>query len=109
MASVTVTINGRSFQINCGDGQEGHVARMARILDQHVQRVVANVGGTVNESTLLVMAGILLAEEAAEARGELERLRGAMAGRSGLDESIAADLERLAERVVAIARHLETS
>jgi cell division protein ZapA (FtsZ GTPase activity inhibitor) len=34
MATVTVSINGRNYRMACDDGQEEHLGRLARELDQ---------------------------------------------------------------------------
>ena len=38
MGQVSITIRGRQYQIACDDGQEAHVARLGRYLDQLEKR-----------------------------------------------------------------------
>ena len=44
MASVNVTINGRSYQIACDDGQEAHLKRLGSYIDKRIAELVASVG-----------------------------------------------------------------
>ena len=67
MAQVTVTVNGRNYTIACDDGQERHLMSLASELDDHVGRLVSAVG-QVGDAHLLVMAGLMLADELADSR-----------------------------------------
>ena len=47
MALVTVTLNGRKYEISCDDGQEAHLEKLAAYVDSRVaelQGAVGNVG-----------------------------------------------------------------
>ena len=81
MATVTIDVNGRSYSVGCEDGQEAHVASLARQYDAQVREVSAAVG-QVGELRLFLMAALLAADEAydfkhrlAEAKAEVARLR----------------------------------
>lgn len=96
MASVTVTIRNRPFPIACDDGQERHVEALAAAVDERAQAIAAAVGG-VSDTHLMVMVTLLLADELKEAREAA----------AGLEGGVAAGIERLAERIEAIADRLE--
>ena len=68
-ARVTVTINGRHYQIACDDGQEGHLMRLAEYVDKRVAQLVAAVG-QAGDAQLLVMASLLVADELMDAQSE---------------------------------------
>jgi cell division protein ZapA len=70
MAQVSIRINGRSYEVNCEDGQEQHVQRLANSLANAVGDLVKQVG-QVGDARLLVMAGLVLADEMAEQKAEL--------------------------------------
>jgi len=74
MAQVTVTINGRSYEIGCDDGQEEHVRGLAQYLDGRVGELVSGMG-QVGDARLLVMASLLIADELVEAVREIEALK----------------------------------
>lgn len=106
MAQVTVTINNRRYEIACDDGQEAHLTRLAQSLNERVNELTAAVG-QIGDSRLLVMANLLVADELSEAHAELDAHRG-----DGKEPAAAAaipELERLADRIEAIAEKLEQS
>jgi cell division protein ZapA len=114
---VEVTINGRSYRIACDDGQETHVVRLGRYVDQKVQGLIQSVG-QIGDARLLVMASLLVADELADtdqalnsARSELAGAVDGRQGSSGLpsaDETVLARaLDSLAQRIEAIAAELE--
>lgn len=70
MAQVSIRINGRSYDVNCEDGQEHHLQRLANSLANAVQDLVKQVG-QVGDARLLVMAGLVMADEMMEQKGEL--------------------------------------
>jgi cell division protein ZapA len=114
MAQVTVTVNGRRYEISCDDGQEFHVFRLAEEIDRRVGQLVASVG-QVGDARLLLLASLLLADETEEMRTEHARLRaGAGAAPGGGASEAPADaagalgeeLRVLAERIEAMAEML---
>lgn len=58
MGQVTITIDKREYVIACGDGQEGHIEQLSRILDEKAKGL-----GSVNENLKLAMVGLVLADE----------------------------------------------
>ena len=100
MAQVEVMINGRGYTIACDDGQEGHVQSLAADLDQRVSDIAGAVGH-LGDARLLVMAGLMLADELGEARA------GNGAAPAAADtEDAAAAVDSLAARLEAIADKL---
>ena len=110
MAHVTITINGRQHDIACDDGQEAHLVRLAEYMDRRVAQLAAAVGGQTGENKLLVMTGLLIADELSDAKAELADLRKASAGIAALmeaEETLAENVERLADRIERIAARVE--
>lgn len=70
MAQVNIRINGRTYEVNCENGQEQHVQRLANSLANAVGELVKQVG-QVGDARLLVMAGLVMADEMAEQKAEL--------------------------------------
>ena len=62
MGRVTITIDKREYAITCGDGQEGHIMELSRVLDEKAKLLSSNVG-LINENMMLAMVGLLLADE----------------------------------------------
>jgi cell division protein ZapA len=117
MARITVTVNGRRYDIGCDDGQEAHVFRLAEEIDGRIARLVAAMG-QAGEARLLLLASLLLADEADELRQQLEQGReqrpeaNASSEQRGLYPStepgdpLGAELRRLAQRIEAVAERL---
>jgi cell division protein ZapA len=101
MGQVTVTINGRPYDIACDDGQEEHVRGLAGYLDERVAGLVGGMG-QVGDARLLVMASLLIADELVEAVREIE----AMKTRTEADTE-AEVMARESEGIQALSSHLE--
>ncbi len=65
MGQVVITIDKREYAITCDDGQEGHIIKLSRILDEKA-KILSQSIGLVNENMLLAMVGLLLADELQE-------------------------------------------
>ncbi|MCB9989057.1 MAG: cell division protein ZapA [Rhodospirillales bacterium] len=123
MAEVTLTIHGQNYGIACDDGQEGRVKELGRYVDSRL-REIASAGAATTESHLLVLAGLVLADEIYELREALETARntppltaqppqapivtnGAGAGLSSQDEQAAVEMiEQLAARINSVTGRL---
>ena len=62
MAEVNLTINGRNYGIACDDGQERRVQALGQYVDQRLKEI-ARAGAASNESHLLFLTSIILADE----------------------------------------------
>ncbi|MEE8393134.1 MAG: cell division protein ZapA [Rhodospirillales bacterium] len=111
MAQVTITINGRKYQIACDEGQEAHLIRLGDYVDKRVGELVAAVG-QVGDSQILVMAGLLIADELSDIYAELESLKSAdhgVAARIKAEAALGSGINNLAQRIEDIAESLEQS
>ena len=95
MGQVTVQIGGRSYPLACRDGEEAHLAELAGIVESKTSGLTGRLGA-MSEPRLLLMAGILVADELFE-----NRRHGATAG------SDRSRVAALAERLEALADTLE--
>ena len=103
MAQVEIKINGRDYRIACEDGQESHLSNLAKYLDAKVNDLVEEVG-QIGDTSLMVMAGLLITDELSDTRDELEEARNETARetQSAVDtteERVAAQVDALAERI----------
>jgi cell division protein ZapA len=73
MAQVSVAINGRQYRMACDDGQEGHLVRLAKELDDRINRLRDNFG-EIGDTKLTVMAALTLADELIETGKRMRRL-----------------------------------
>ncbi len=99
MAQVTLRINGYPYVLGCPDGEEAHLEALGAELDARVGAIRAQVGN-LGEARLLVMAGIMLADE-------LNDLKAAMAAPT-MPASVETveRLSRLAARLEGVASRL---
>ena len=106
MAQVSVEVNGRPYVIGCEDGQEQRLGQLAAVVDAQVRQVARDVG-PLGETRLMLMGALVMADDIAELRGEIETLRAQVAeakadiGRAELAavaalDTAAARIERLA-------------
>lgn len=110
MAEITITINGRNFGIACDDGQEKRVADLARYVDGRL-REIARAGAATNESHLLVLTSIILADEIADMKATGNALptppQLGMSMSEEEEEAIVSAIDLLASRIDAIAGNLQ--
>jgi cell division protein ZapA len=109
MPSVQIAVNGRNYEVACDAGQEQHLRDLARSLDGRIRQLI-KTAGPASEGRLLLMAGLLIADELHEARIELDRLQSDRGPpRSVLEQQLADTLEQLASRLESIAAQLEAA
>jgi cell division protein ZapA len=108
MAQVSVEINGRSYAVACDDGQEDRVRGLAQHLDTKVMAFAESLG-QIGEARLLLLAGLAVADELAEATETLRRSRRQPARNADAEARLAGELNSLAERIEAIAERLENN
>jgi cell division protein ZapA len=70
MAEVSIVINKKTYVVGCADGQEARVLELARLFNDHVDMVLADVG-TIGEVRLFLMAGLLMSDEMQELKSQL--------------------------------------
>ncbi len=73
MALVNVLVNGRAYTVACDDGEEDHLRELAQYLDTRVRQLVESVG-QVGDARLMLMAGLVVVDELAEALGRVAEL-----------------------------------
>lgn len=71
MAQVNITIHGKTYGIACDDGQERRVQELGRYVDLRLKDI-AGAGAATNESHLLVLTALVLADEVFDAQNNLE-------------------------------------
>jgi cell division protein ZapA len=112
MPLVNVLVNGRAYTVACDEGEETHLRELGQFLDKRVRELAGTVG-QVGDARLLLMAGLLVADELSEALGKLEErdkeiaaLKRAAADAESLEkceDRVAEALEGAAVRIEAIA------
>jgi cell division protein ZapA len=67
MGQVAVTLNGRSYRFDCGDGEVARLAELAVFVKGRVEEIGRQFGNAGDERILL-MAALLIADELWDAR-----------------------------------------
>jgi len=109
MSEVTITINGRSYDISCETGQEGRIIDLAAYVDQCLQQI-SKSGAAYNDSHLLVLTSLVVADELFKAKdGEVEVASSGANKSTEEDPALLSVIEHLTERVSSIAHKVEAS
>jgi cell division protein ZapA len=112
MPEISLTVNERSYQVTCDDGQEAHLRKLAGHLNERIQDLIGVVG-QVGEGRLLVMASLMVADELFEAYKENHELKAApgASGEGDSGEAGSGEGDSEAAAVAALescAQHIET-
>jgi len=106
MAQVTVEVNGRPYAVGCEDGQEQHLLDLARLFDQQVRHVSADMG-QLGDTRLFLMGALLLADELADAKTRLTTLQAEVGRlqteRSRIETRAVSALEAAAQKIEKLA------
>ncbi len=116
MAQVNVTIGGRVYRMACDDGQEEHLMRLARDLDQKLVQL-REAFGEIGDTRLAVMGAIMVADELSEARRRIRALEQEIEGLQetrlaaadrieAVERAGAQTIEKAAERIERLAHAL---
>jgi cell division protein ZapA len=110
MGQVSVTLNGRSYRLECGEGEEAHLLELAEYLGTHVD-LMKRKFGQVGDDRLILMASLHVTDELWELRRRMDEMKTTLAearrDRSIADESVKLRQSDLATRVSAVADRLE--
>ena len=77
MGQASVTLNGRSYRLSCGDGEEPRLRQLAAEVAARLDRLVAEFG-KAGDDRLLLMTSLILADELLDARARVEALESAL-------------------------------
>ncbi|MEM8790652.1 MAG: cell division protein ZapA [Pseudomonadota bacterium] len=115
MAEVAVRIGGREYRLGCGEGEEEGLINYAKRMDGIADAIQRRMSQPVPEGRLLVMVGMMLADELADAEAQTRSAQKDAAKARDLADSRQApsDMfseeaeEALTERIMAIADRIE--
>ncbi len=62
MGQVAITVNGRSYRFDCGDGEEPRLQELAEYVKSRME-ALSREHGNVGEERLLLMAALTIADE----------------------------------------------
>ncbi|MFP4125954.1 MAG: cell division protein ZapA [Alphaproteobacteria bacterium] len=105
MATVDVRIQGRTHTLQCDDGQEHRLRQVAQYLDRRLQDAAKATGGA-NDARVLVLTSLMICDELADARDEIDGLRKRI---DAVEAQASNALERVAGRIEDLAGRLEAT
>jgi len=111
LPKVDVSINGRLYAVACDDGQENRVRELAGMVDSRVKQLMGPgpVGG-VGETQILVLAGLMLADELSETKAAVGGQAKPVLAEPQLDpeeeDLLIAAVDHLTDRIGVIADRL---
>jgi cell division protein ZapA len=73
MGQATITINGRTYRLKCGDGEEPRLLRLSDVVRQRVDNLAGEFSAA-GDDRLLPMAALMLADELLDAQARLKSL-----------------------------------
>jgi len=110
MGQVSVVLNGRTYRLECGEGEESHLIALSEYLGTHVEDMKRKFG-QVGDDRLILMASLLITDELWDLKREMEALKSSLAAarrdRSAADESTKSVKDDLAQRIGEVADRLE--
>ncbi len=111
MAQVVITINYREYAVSCENGQEVHIMKLARQLDEKAKALTSALGH-INENQLLAMVGLLVADELSEAKKAApatpESSPKPDVDLAAIDAELAANINSLNETIKSVATKIKS-
>ena len=74
MGQVSITLNGRTYRLRCGDGEEARLLELSAHLRDKIARLASDFG-QVGDDRLMIMAALLITDELFEARAQLAEIQ----------------------------------
>ena len=105
MSHVSVIIHGRQYRMACEDGQEDHLVRLARDLDQRIEQLKTSFGA-IGDMRLIVMAALTLGDELTESAKRVRRIEEEL---TALQDARVASSERAQAMQIAVANALNSA
>lgn len=110
MGQVSVNLNGRSYLLECGEGEEQHLLALAGTIGEQIEKVKDQFG-QIGDDRLMLMAGLMVADELSETRTKLEevnaRLDDFRKDRASVNELVQTAEDRIAATIRAAAERIE--
>ena len=110
MPEVNVEIDGKKFRMACEEGQEQHLLTLAERFNRTVIGLKGSFG-EIGDNRLVVMAGIAVLDELAEAEDRIAALKQDIADLTSAGQALSTEAEELeqkfARRLSEAARKVE--
>ncbi|HLC08342.1 MAG TPA: cell division protein ZapA [Methyloceanibacter sp.] len=74
MGDVSITLNGRTYRLECGEGEEAHLIALAEYFSSHVETMKKKFG-QVGDDRLILMAALMVTDEHWELKRQVQELK----------------------------------
>src|SRR5271168_4935329 len=104
MGQVVVTVNGRAFPLNCADGEEPRIRRLAQYVDGKVGEFV-KTHGQIGEARMILLAALVIADELSDTNDLVQAERSRSRNIAIADDSgaVVTGIRGIAQRIESIA------
>lgn len=110
MGQVNVTLNGRTYRLECGEGEEPHLIELTDYIGSHVNTMRRKFG-QVGDDRLILMASVVVADELWDLRRQLQESKTALAeanrDKTEAEQTVKTMQTELAARVSATADRID--
>lgn len=110
MGQVSVTLNGRNYQLECDDGEEQHLLKLSETIGRHIEELKTKVG-QIGDDRLMLMAGLMVADQLAETKAKLDEANASLANivqdQASADKLVQSVQDELAVRIGDAAERIE--
>lgn len=108
MKTVDIPLLGRTYQVACAPGQEQRLAELGKMVEEKMRMAATAGQGAVGEIRLLLLAGLMLADDVLEARSAAEGTVNAERQQIAEEEDLLVNaVEHLAGRINSLAARIE--
>jgi cell division protein ZapA len=74
LGDVSITLNGRTYRLECGEGEEAHLIALAEYFSSHVETMKKKFG-QVGDDRLILMAALMVTDEHWELKRQVQELK----------------------------------
>lgn len=99
MPNIDIELNGRSYSVSCGAGEEKRLLEVVAYVQNKMDEISQRLGN-VNENRLLMLTTLLLADELTESK------RSGKAAKSAEEDIMVKAVEHLGHRVARISERM---
>ncbi|MBT4203403.1 MAG: cell division protein ZapA [Rhodobiaceae bacterium] len=118
MSKVSVSINNRTVQLECDDGEEHRLKELASYFSRHVDQLQGRFGH-IGDTRLFIMAGLTISDKLSDALTQIEEIQGEVSAlrrnsdefkgdAKKIEDIIIQDIETLASKLEGIAKALNS-
>lgn len=103
MAEVAITLNGRTYRLECGDGEEEHLIALSELVGKRLDSLQKQFG-QVGDDRLLLMTALMIADDLSEAQ---KKLADAESEQATADDLKKTEESHVADQISAAADRIE--